>query len=168
MKKVQILTIFLTIVMIGFFDLQDNKAFGQTSSSSSGSAVVLSDKFSGVWAARVNRTVTVNGVVVKEGSREIRLKLCTKDGEIKGQVIHPGFFTRALIISQNVISENEVEVTFKDRKERTGTLRLTLIGNIQLNGDFSNGVSFEARKLSTFKLCEVFRRCDINDLFNKP
>ena len=184
MKKVDIFTICLVTIVISFsfFSLQDNKVLGQTSnssgslsssgessstsSSSSGSTVVLSDKFSGMWSARVSRTVIVNGVVVKEGSREIKLKLCVKDGVIKGLVVHPGFFTKALITSQNVISENEVDVMFKDKKGRTGTLRLTLIGNIQLNGDFSNGVSFEARKLHAFKLCEAFRKCDINDLFH--
>ena len=128
--------------------------------------MTLSDKFSGRWIAKINRTVTVNGVVVKEGTRPVHLTLCSKDGLIKGIVIHPGFFTRALITGQNTISTNEVEVTLKDRHGRSSTLRLTLIGDIQLKGAFSNGVNFDAAKKSDFRPCEQFRRCDINDLFN--
>ena len=145
---------------------QTSSSSGQISSSSSGGSIVLSDKFSGIWSAKVNRTVSVNGVVIHEGTRTIHLRLCAKNGEIKGIVVHPGFFTRALIVSQNVISENEVEVGVKDRRGRPATLRLTLVGDLQLNGAFSNGVNFQSIKKSDFRLCEAFRRCDINDLFN--
>ncbi len=141
-----------------FVNVGSNKALGQ--------AVVLSDKFSGIWSAKVNRTVSVNGVIVKEWIRTIRLRLCSKNGEIKGIVVHPGFFTRALITSQNVISDKEVDVEVKDRRGRTATLRLTLSGDFQLNGAFSNGVNFESIKKSEFRLCEAFRTCNINDLFN--
>ncbi len=165
--------IFSLLLTASFLISGNNKAFGQTSSSSgqvssssSGGSVVLSDKFSGIWLAKVDRTVSVNGVVIHEGTRPINLRLCSKNGELKGIVVHPGFFTRALIVSQNVISENEVEVGVKDRKGRTATLRLTLVGDLQLNGAFSNGVNFESTKKSNFRLCETFRRCDINDLFN--
>ena len=170
MKKIFVYLI-LTFIFFGFtwsnIQNQNFKALAQTSSSSSGSPqITLSDNFSGIWHAKVERTVTVNGVVVKEGTRPVKLTLCSKDGLIKGIVIHPGFFTRALIISQNTISENEVEVTIRDRHERSATLKLTLIGDIQLKGEFSNGVSFTAVKKNELKLCEQFRRCDINDLFN--
>ena len=150
-------------------DLQKNEAIAQTSTSSSSSGstqVALSEKFSGIWKAKVDRTVIVNGVVVKEGTRSINLRLCSKNGEIKGIVVHPGFFTRALIVSQNVISENEVEVGVKDRRGRTATLRLILVGDFELDGSFSNGVNFKSIKKSEFRLCEAFRKCDINDLFN--
>ncbi len=158
--------VFSLLFTVSFLNFENDKALGQTSSSSGGSSVILSDKFSGIWSAKVNRTVTVNGVVVHEGTRTIHLRLCSKNGEIKGIVVHPGFFTRALIISQNVISENEVEVGVKDRRGRTATLRLTSVGDLQLNGSFSNGVDFQSTKKSNFRLCEAFRRCDINDLFN--
>jgi hypothetical protein len=164
-KYTYLLFIFVLSLGVSFISIGSNKALGQTSSSS-GSAVVLSDKFSGLWSAKVDRTVSVNGVVVREGTRTIRLRLCSKNGEIKGIVIHPGFFTRALIISQNVISENEIDVDIKDRRGRTATLRLTLVGDLQLNGAFSNGVNFESTKKSEFRLCQAFRTCDINDLFN--
>ena len=168
--------IFLLLLSISFLNWDNNKTFGQTSSSSgqisssssssSGSSIVLSDKFSGLWSAKVQRTVSVNGVIVKEGTRPINLRLCSKNGEIKGLVIHPGFFTRALIVGQNIISEKEVEVNLRDKRGRTATLRLTLVGDLQLNGSFSNGVNFQSVKKSDFRLCEAFRRCDINELFN--
>lgn len=151
-----LLFVFVLSLGINLVGVGSNKALGQT---------ILSDQFSGIWSAKVDRTVSVNGVVVKEGTRNIRLKLCSKNGEIKGIVVHPGFFTRALIISQNVISENEVEVVVQDRKSRTATLRLTLVGALQLNGSFSNGVDFQSTKKSEFRLCEAFRTCNINDLF---
>ena len=165
-----------TLSKFQLFNLDNTRVFGQTlsssgqisssSSSSGGTPSTLSDKFSGIWSAKIQRTVSVNGVVVKEGTHPINLRLCSKNGQIKGIVVHPGFFTRALIVSQNVISENEVEVGVKDRRGRTATLRLTLVGDLQLNGAFSNGVNFESTKKSDFRLCEAFRRCDINDLFN--
>lgn len=157
---------FLLLLSFSFFNLDNTRVFGQTSSSSGSDSVVLSDKFSGIWSAKIQRTVSINGVVVKEGTHPIKLRLCSKDGQIKGIVVHPGFFTSALIVSQNVISENEVEVGIKDKRGRTATLRLTLVGDLQLNGSFSNGVNFESVKKSDFRLCEAFRRCDINDLFN--
>ena len=178
MKKNYIYLLFTLLLLASssFFNLDNTRVFGQTSSSSGqvsssssssgGTPVTLSDKFSGNWSAKVDRTVSVNGVIVKEGTRSIHLRLCSKDGQLKGIVVHPGFFTRALIVSQNVISENEVEVGVKDRRGRTATLRLTLVGDLQLNGAFSNGVNFESTKKSDFRLCEAFRRCDINDLFN--
>ena len=164
--------VFLLLFSLGFSNFENNKAIGQTSSSgqissssSSSGGIVLSNDFSAIWSAKVQRTVSINGIVVKEGTRPIKLKLCTKDGLIRGVVVHPGFFTRALIINQNTISQNEVEVGLKDRKGRTSTLRLKLIGDFQLDGSFSNGVDFTAKKLTEFRLCDVFRRCDINELF---
>ena len=162
MKKnyTYLLLAFILSLGVNFVSIGSNKALGQTP------AIVLSDKFSGIWSAKIDRTVSVNGVVVKEGTRTIHLKLCSKNGQIKGFVAHPVFFTRALIISQNVISDKEVDVDIKDRSGRTATLRLTLVGDLQLNGSFTNGVNFESAKKSDFHLCEVFRSCDINDLFN--
>ena len=172
-NHIDLFLVFALLLTVSFLNFGNDKAIGQSSSSSGqvssssgGGSIVLSDKFSGIWSAKVDRTVSVNGVVVHEGTRTIHLRLCSKNGEIKGIVVHPGFFTRALIVSQNAISENEVEVGVKDRRGRTATLKLTLVGDLQLNGAFSNGVNFESVKKSDFRLCEAFRRCDINDLFN--
>lgn len=168
MKKNYTYLLFAFVLLLGISctSIGSNKVLGQTSSSSGSTAIILNDKFSGNWLAKVDRTVSVNGVVVREGTRTIRLKLCSKNGEIKGIVIHPGFFTRALIVSQNTISENEVNVDLKDRRGRTATLRLALVGDFQLDGSFSNGIDFQAIKKSDFHLCEVFRTCNISDLFN--
>jgi hypothetical protein len=160
MKKncTYLLLAFVLSLGVSFVSIGSNKALGQT--------VVLSDKFSGVWTAKVNRTVSVNGVIVREGTRTIHLRLCSKNGEIKGIVAHPGFFTKALIINQNVISDKEVDVDVRDRRGRTATLRLSLVDDLKLNGSFSNGVNFESTKKSNFNLCEAFRTCNLNDLFN--
>lgn len=161
----------LNLILLVIFNLsgfQGAKVIAQsTSSSSGGTSIVLSNSLTGIWKGRVDKTVIVNGVVVKENSRAITLRICVKDGIIKGIVVHPGFFTRALITSQTTISENKVEVGFKDRKGRQGTLTLTLVNEGQLNGLFSNNVEFESIRVSPFRLCEAFRRCDINELFNK-
>ena len=131
-----------------------------TTTSSSGSVTTsstVSENFTGVWQAKLDRTVTINGTTVKEGSRVINFKLCVSDNKIKGILEHPGIFKRALITTDSVVSETEVKLNLKDRAGREGTLTLKLNGE-QLNGTFGNGVSFIAikrSKLNPIKACAL-------------
>lgn len=89
-----------------------------------------------------------------KGSRIITLKLCVKDDGALDGVIHiGGTLENAAITSQTIISENEVTVNLKDRKERSATLTLKLTGDRQLEGTFADGKSFKARKLNPFRGC---------------
>lgn len=171
MLKVKLfLLVIISCLAITSFSLKTfaQQTSGGSSSSSSGgvSQSTISDGFSGVWIAKVKTTTTVNGVVVREGTRGILLKLCVHEGILKGLINHPGVIKKGLITAQNVKSPTEVEVTYKDKKNNTGTLNLTLVGSFQLNGAFSNGISFEARKASQFHACEVLKTCNIENLFD--
>lgn len=87
------------------------------------------------------------------GSGIITFKLCVRDGELEGVVHQGGVFINGKIISQKVISENEVEFTATDKNGRTATIRLKLTGERQFIGTFADGHTFEGRKVSLFKSC---------------
>lgn len=114
-----------------------------SSTSTGGETPTISTGFNGLWQAKLSKEVQVNGVTVKQGSRTLTLRLCSNGGKLTGVIEHPGFFTRGVITSFDVISENEVNVNFTDRKGRTGSVQLVL-NESELTGKFSNGVVFSA------------------------
>lgn len=116
---------------------------GSTTSSSSSTGGVVSTGFNGLWQAKLEREVQVNGVTIKQGSRVITLRLCSSNGKLTGVIEHPGFFTRGVITSFTAISENEITANFTDRRGKTGSVQLILNGT-ELTGKFSNGVTFAA------------------------
>jgi len=128
-------------------DASTSSTSSTSSSSSTGGSAALSDGYNGAWKAEVDRTVLINGTEVKRGKVVIGLKLCVDNGTLKGIVEQAGLFRKAVIDSQNIISENEVEVTLKNIKGESATLHLTLTDGI-LNGTFANGVSFAAKLLT--------------------
>ena len=218
MKKVNYFLIFTTLLIIGLSisSLQINQAFGQTSSSSSGtiatstssgtattstssgtattstssgtavitepstssgttittssgstpsssgtSTATVSQNFTGIWQAKLEKTVTINGTKVKEASRNITLKLCVSDNKVKGIILHPGFFKRAIATTDTVVSETEVKLNLKDITGRTGKLTLVLNGE-QLNGTFESGVVIVAIRRS---ILNPQRACALIGLF---
>lgn len=113
-----------------------------TASSSSSGQVVTSSSSSGGTELCVDRA-----------SRVIALKLCVRDGKLEGVLHQGGVFDKAVITSQNVVSENEVVVDLQDKKGKTAKLTLQLLGERQLRGTFDNGQIFNARKLNSFRAC---------------
>lgn len=122
---------------------QTSSSTSSSSSTSTGGTSTLSTKFNGLWQAKLDREIQINGVTVKQGSRVISLRLCSNNGNLTGVIEHPGFFTRGVITSFEVVSETEVTANFTDRRGRTGSVQLIINGS-ELNGKFSNGVVFAA------------------------
>lgn len=90
-----------------------------------------------------------------KGSPVITLKLCSRDSKLEG-LIHQGKVTeRAVIVASNIISEDEVEVTIKDRNEKLETLNLKLNEARKLTGTFDDGEVFSARKVNSLRNCVV-------------
>lgn len=85
----------------------------------------------------------------------VTLKLCVKDGILQGTVHQPRVIENASIISQNTISENEVELTLEDKNGTTINLKLKLNNERELTGTLEGGLTFEARKLNSNKSCPV-------------
>ncbi len=120
-----------------------------TSSSTSGGSI-LSSTFTGTWQAKVDKATTIDGILIQESSRNILLKLCVDgNGEIMGFVDEPGLFDRAVIISQTINSNNEIDLQLKDIKGKNGSLHLVLNGEGSINGEFSNGINFIASRTSS-------------------
>ena len=113
-----------------------------TNSSSSGQVITSSSSSGGTK------------LCVDRGSRVITLKLCVRNGKLEG-VLHQGnVFDKAVIDSQTVVSKDEVVVNLKDKKGKTATATLKLLGERQLRGTFATSdLTFEARKLNSFRAC---------------
>ncbi len=132
----------------GETESSSGSGISSSSTSSTGGPVTLSEEFTGIWRAEVERTVTVNGTTISKGSRIITTKLCLDNGILKGFVQQPGVLTRGVITSQNVISANEVELQLQDISGKTSSIHFTLADG-KLNGTFSNGIVFSAIKQNT-------------------
>ena len=81
-------------------------------------------------------------------SKIVQLQFCIKDGKLEGVVHQIGVIDNAMIISQEVISENEVIVTLEDKNGRKDLLTLKLLSDRRIIGIFENGISFQAVKTS--------------------
>ncbi len=87
-------------------------------------------------------------------SGSVTLNLCLKDGALQGSASSFGTVEDGTIISQTVISENKVEVTFEDSQGDSETATLKLKNPKKLIIKFPTGESIEARKISQSKDCE--------------
>jgi len=86
-------------------------------------------------------------------SRVLTLKLCVREGKLEGVINQGGAIEKGKIISQAVISENEVGVEVQDIKGVVSKLVLKLLGDRQLLVVFEDKDEIEARKLNPFKSC---------------
>jgi len=111
--------------------------------------IPLSTTFTGFW----------KGVIpikeVKSGqSRIITFKLCVEDGELDGLVNQGGVISNALIVSQEVISENEVNIDTVDKNDNVATFNLKLLSPRKLGITLLDGIRANARKIGSVKKCE--------------
>ncbi|MBI3591053.1 MAG: hypothetical protein HY094_06740 [Candidatus Melainabacteria bacterium] len=88
------------------------------------------------------------------GSSIIILKLCVKDGKLSGTVQQGGVFINGIITSQTIISKNEVEITAESKDGTIAEIKLKLTGKRQLVGTFTDGHTFEAKKINSFLNCK--------------
>ena len=97
---------------------------------------------------------TITNVLAQtiKSSRIITLKLCVKNGKLEGIVHQGGVIDKGSIISQNIISQNEVIVTIQDKGGKTETLDLKLQSNKFLSGSFASGKIFQAKRVSSGSL----------------
>lgn len=87
------------------------------------------------------------------GSRIITFKLCIQDGKLEGTVQQTGVIEKGTIISQNIISENEIDVTFKDKHGISANITLKLVGRRKFIGMFTDNHTFQAIKINSLKSC---------------
>ena len=174
MKKTNFIMVvlFMTLVSFAFFaNSNSNIAIGQISSttssttsststsgttgeisstSSTTNSGILSSDFTGTWQAKIDKATTIGGSLILQSSRSILLKFCVDaNGALKGFIDEPGLFDRAVIISQTVKSNNEVDLEIQDVRGRTGSLNLVLNEEGELSGTFSNGLNFIANEISS-------------------
>lgn len=109
------------------------------SSSSSGSQLVTSTLL------HINESFS--------GSKIITLKLCVKDGQLEGTIHQGRVIDNGTIISTDIISENEVNLTVEDKNKVSVVLNLKLLNGRKMTIAFGDGHIFEARKLSLFRSC---------------
>jgi len=87
------------------------------------------------------------------GSRIITLKLCVKNGRLEGTIHQKDVFDNANITSQNIISENEVEINAKSKDGKIAIIHLKLAGDRHFTGKFLDGHEFKGKKLNNNKGC---------------
>ncbi|GEM_PF-1842522 len=98
-------------------------------------------------------------------SGHIFVRLCIKDGEVKGIVHAPQSIINGKIISSEIISPNQIIVTVLDKNEQTETLILELLSiNKVLKVTFENGEVFETKKISLNRNCLSSNECPNCDL----
>ena len=88
-----------------------------------------------------------------KSSKIITLKLCAKDQKLEGTVNIPGNIKNGIIVSQNIISNDEISITIKNENDLTKDLKLKLIDKRHLQVSIDGDQSFEARKLSLLRSC---------------
>ena len=111
----------------------------QFSQSSSGNSITLNKNFAGIWRSKNSKTIT--------------LKLCIKDQKLEGIVNIPGDIENGIIISQNIISNNEISITIRNKNDLTRELNLKLTDKRHLQVSIDGGQTFETRKLSLLRSC---------------
>ena len=128
-----------------------------SSTSSSSGAVVpnLNPNFSGVWKG-IAKVTSSNG---KSLSKLAVLKLCISDGELAGTVNVAGVINGGEILSQDIKSENEVDVDVADKNDDVNSINLQLVNNRRLSVGIEDTASFLARKTKVIKQClQSFRK----------
>ena len=120
-------------------------------SSSSGNPLALNKNFNGVWKEKICNKC---GHCEKcKSSKPITLKLCIKGQRLEGTVNIYGDVENGTIISQNIISNNEVSITIKGKNDLTEELTLTLNAKKHLQVSIDGGQTFGVRKLNSFTSC---------------
>ena len=136
-----------------------------TSSSSGATAPTpnLNPNFSGVWKG-IAKITSPSG---KSVSKLAVLKLCISDGELSGSVNVSGAINGGEILSQDVKSENEVDVDVADRNDDIISVNLKLVNNRRLSIGIEDTESFLARKTKVIKQCLQSLRKNKNSLVRK-
>ncbi len=83
-------------------------------------------------------------------SGSISLNLITKNGELKGTVNAGNLISTGSIISQNIISSEEIQVNIKDKSGKVILLKLKLFGQPSFTGIFADGVLIEGKRFTPF------------------
>jgi len=127
----------------GIYDPKICMCICPDSLSGSGSMTALNKNFTGIWKNRI----------VNNNSKTITLKLCIKNQKLDGIVDISGEIENGKIISQNIISNNEVSVTVKGGNDLIKELNLKLIDKKHLQVSINNGQAFEIKKLNSSRSC---------------
>lgn len=114
--------------------------------------LALSADFTGIWKGIIPKNQ------VKEGeARTITLNICIVDGEIEGFVNQRGVINNGEIISQEVISEREVNIEAVDNNDNILMLNLKLVNSRRLIITLANESGFIVRKSRSKNQC-LFQR----------
>lgn len=80
----------------------------------------------------------------------ISLNLTVKNGDLKGTVQIGNLIPSGTIVSQNIISTDEIEINIKDKNGKAILLKLKLIGQPSFTGIFADGVLIEENRFTPF------------------
>lgn len=127
----------------GIYDPKICKCICPDSLSDSENTTTLNKKFTGIWKSKIS-----NGSL-----KVIQLRLCVKNQKLEGIINIPEEVENGKIISQNIISDNEVSVTVKSENDLIKELNLKLIDKKHLQVLISSSQTFEIRKLSSLRGC---------------
>jgi len=116
-----------------------------SNSSSSGSLITLNKNFSGTWKGKIPSDRHTR-------SKTITLKLCVKDQKLDGIINIPNEIKEGKIISQNIISNNEIKVTVNDKNNSSKEFTLELKDKRHLFVSTASD-TFETRKISFLRNC---------------
>ncbi len=150
-------------------------ASSSSTSSSSGTSATINPNFTGLWKAELPKPKlsssssgsiqaqtapsSSSGTPAKpknegqKGSRIITFKLCVKDGDLEGTVQQGGILNMGVITSQTIISPDEISINVEGEKGAKATINLKLVNEREFTGTFTDGRTFKARKLNSFKSC---------------
>ena len=134
-------------------------------SSNSNESTTLSSDFTGIWKSKPASTTTSSSGDVSpsrlaahiESEATLRnpviLKLCVKDGELEGTIHQAMVFNNGMIVSQDVVSASEVNITAESKDGDTLDANIKLTSEREFLFTYDDGDSFTARKNNTFKAC---------------
>ncbi len=116
--------------------------------SSSSGTIALSTDFNGIWKSKPLDKVNINSLDLPGIKKPLIVNLCIEDGILKGVFSSTGILQGANIISQLIVSSNQVNVELQDKFGATDSLSL-ILEDKKLKGLFEEGVSFIADKKSS-------------------
>lgn len=83
----------------------------------------------------------------------VLLKLCVKNGELEGTIHQAMVFNNGMIVSQDVVSASEVNITAESKDGETIDANIKLTSEREFLFTYDDGDSFTARKNNNFKAC---------------
>jgi len=83
-------------------------------------------------------------------SGPISLNLIVKNGDVKGTVQAEDLISTGSIVSENIISSEEIELNIKDKDSKIILLKLKLLGQPSFTGIFASGVLIEGKIFTPF------------------